>query len=118
MNRTVNNKVQTSPAIMNDGRSFTDYRPACYVDNMIANANQVKGSNEYREFLIKNGLNIMKVSDMYLEDKLSHKVCNNSGKKCVGTTCLDVTPSQNMIKNNSEITGLDTFDIGNKFSSL
>ncbi len=78
MDRTVNNRFQTSPAIMNDGRSFTDYRPACYVDAMIANANKLHGSNDYREFLIKNGLHLMKVNDKYLEDKLAHRQCNNN----------------------------------------
>ncbi len=104
MNRTVNNKFQTSPAIMNDGRSFTDYRPACYVDTMIANKNNIKGSNDYRDFLIHNGLSIMKVNDMYIEDKMSHKMCNNSNKPgssfartCTvnnsNMSCLDVNPS-------------------------
>ncbi len=101
MNRTINNKFKTSPAIMNDGRSFTDYRPACYVDTMIANKNNIKGSNDYRDFLIKNGLNIMKVNDMYVEDKMSHKICNNSNKPAssFARTCTI---------NNSNMTCLDT----------
>jgi hypothetical protein len=104
MNRTVNNKFQTSPAIMNDGRSFTDYRPACYVDTMIANKNNIKGSNDYRDFLIQNGLSIMKVNDIYIEDKMSHKMCNNTSKPASSfartctinnsnMSCLDVNPA-------------------------
>lgn len=80
MDRTINNRFQTSPAIMNDGRSFTDYRPACYVDAMIANSNKLHGSNDYREFLIKNGLQLMKVNDKYIEDKLAHRTCNNNAQ--------------------------------------
>ncbi len=117
MNRTVNNKFQTSPAIMNDGRSFTDYRPACYVDTMIANKNNIKGSNDYREFLIKNGLSIMKVNDMYVEDKMSHKMCNTTSKPASSfartctinnsnMSCLDVNPSNTGIYIQQEQNGL------------
>ncbi len=80
MDRTINNKFKSSPAIMNDGRSFTDYRPACYVDTMIANSNKLHGSNDYRQFLIQNGLQLMKVNDMYLENKMAHRECNNAVK--------------------------------------
>ena len=104
MDRTVNNKFQTSPAIMADGRSFTDYRPACYVDTMIANANRIQGSNNYREFLINNGLNMMKTTDMYIEEKMANRACNNQArpasnfqKSCTitqsGMTCLEPNPA-------------------------
>ncbi len=125
MNRTVNNKFQTSPAIMNDGRSFTDYRPACYVDTMIANKNNIKGSNDYREFLIQNGLSIMKVNDMYVEEKMSHKMCNTTSKPASSfartctinnsnMSCLDVNPSNTGIyiqqKQNGLVSGFDKND--------
>jgi hypothetical protein len=133
MDRTVNNKFQTSPAIMYDGRSFTDYRPACYVDTMIANANRIHGSNDYREFLIHNGLNIMKVNDMYLENKMAHKVCNNSAKPgsdfarvCTMNdnkiSCLDQNPAntgiyyQNGGSVQDELSGFDQYD--SRFQSL
>ena len=125
MNRTVNNKFQSSPAIMNDGRSFTDYRPACYVDTMIANANKLHGSNDYREFLIQNGLSIMKVNDMYVEEKMSHKLCNTSSKPASSfartctinnsnMSCLDVNPSNTGIyiqqEQNGPVSGFDKND--------
>ncbi len=131
MNRTVNNKFQTSPAIMNDGRSFTDYRPACYVDTMIANKNNIKGSNDYRNFLIQNGLSIMKVNDMYVEDKMSHKICNSSSKPASSfartctvnnssMSCLDVNPSNTGIyiqqEGNNIVSGFDKND--NMYQSL
>lgn len=125
MDRTVNNKHQTSPAIMCDGRSFTDYRPSCYVDTMIANANRIQGSNQYREFLMKNGLQLMKVNDKYVEEKLSHRMCNNNEKPnsnfvkdcLVGsntTTCLDSNPSGLGVyyhtEGNNMVSGFDKTD--------
>ncbi len=108
MNRTVNNKFQTSPAIMNDGRSFTDYRPACYVDTMIANKNNIKGSNDYREFLINNGLNIMKINDMYVEEKMVNKSCNNNAKPAssFARTCIVNNSNMSCLDANPQNTGL------------
>ena len=133
MNRTVNNRFNTSPAIMNDGRSFTDYRPASYVDSMIAHSNKINGSNEYRDFLIQNGLNLMKVNDMYIEDKMGHRMCNQMNKPgsefakvCEinrsTMSCLDTNPQKTGIyfstegKKDMEIQGFDKTE--SKFFSL
>ncbi len=74
MNKTSNNKFIGCPALMNDGRNFTDYRQSSYVDDMIRYSNNIPSSYEYRQFLIHNGNNIMKVNDMYLQKKLG---CEN-----------------------------------------
>ncbi len=132
MNRTVNNKFKTSPAIMNDGRSFTDYRPACYVDSMIANNNKISGSNEYREFLIQNGLHLMRVNDMYIEDKMEHRNCNQTSKpgsefakvcqiNSSTMSCLDTDPRKTGIlissgEQQQQVSGFDKSDL--RFQSL
>ena len=69
-NKTSNNKYFDSPARMDDGRTFTDYRSSSQVDDMIRYSNNVIGSYEYRQFLIHNGNNIIKVNQQYTSDKV------------------------------------------------
>ena len=76
-NKTSDNKYFDCPARMDDGRVFTDYRPSYHVDDMIRYSNNVMGSYEYRQFLIHNGSNIMKVNSDYTTDKVSCQSCNS-----------------------------------------
>lgn len=57
--RTGNNKYPGCPAMMNDGRAFTDFRSPCYVNNLIRVKNNIHNSYDYRQFLIHNADNIM-----------------------------------------------------------
>jgi hypothetical protein len=50
-NRTVNNKYYNNPAIMSDGRAFTDYRSSREVNELIAMRNNVQPSMLYNQFL-------------------------------------------------------------------
>ena len=75
-NKTSNNKYFDCPARMDDGRTFTDYRPSSSVDDMIRYSNNVMGSYEYRQFLIHNANNIMNVNMQYTSDKVSMNKCN------------------------------------------
>ena len=77
-NKTSNNKYFNSPARMDDGRAFTDYRASTSVDDMIRYSNNVMGSYEYRQFLIHNALNIMKVNQDYTQEKIGNGSCNAS----------------------------------------
>ena len=63
--KTSNNKYFDCPALMSDGRAFTDYRPSNYVNDMIRINNKVYDSYNYRQFLINNAANLMKVNDEY-----------------------------------------------------
>ena len=74
--KTSNNKYFQCPARMDDGRTFTDYRPSSTVDDMIRYSNNIMGSNEYRQFLIHNGTNIMKINNQYTESKVGCPSCN------------------------------------------
>ena len=75
-NKTSNNKYFDCPARMDDGRTFTDYRPSYSVDDMIRYSNNVMGSYDYRQFLIHNADNIMSVNNEYTADKVGCKTCN------------------------------------------
>lgn len=75
-NKTSNNKYFDCPARMDDGRAFTDYRPSSTVNDMIRYSNNIMGSNEYRQFLIHNAVNIMNVSNNYTSSKMGCNSCN------------------------------------------
>jgi hypothetical protein len=75
-NKTSDNKYLECPAVMEDGRAFTDYRQSDSVNEMIRNGNKVMTNFEYRNFLINNGKSIMKINNNYLEKKLECKDCN------------------------------------------
>lgn len=83
--KTVNNKFQGCPAMMSDGRIFTDYRPATYVNDMIRFANGIHSSYDYRQFLMHNARNIMDVNSQYTASKLS----------CQGVAPVDI-PTQSV----------------------
>ena len=75
-NKTSDNKHLDCPAVMNDGRAFTDYRPSSTVDDMIRHSNNVMTNFEYRNFLINNAKSIININNNYLENKLGCKNCN------------------------------------------
>ena len=60
--KTSNNKYFDCPALMSDGRIFTDYRPSAYVNDLMRVQNKVYDSYNYRQFLINNGLNVIKTN--------------------------------------------------------
>ena len=54
------------PAIMNDARHITDYRPSNDVFDLLIKQNNLRNSNETRQFLINNTTKIMaKSNDFY-----------------------------------------------------
>ena len=75
-NKTSNNKYFDCPALMSDGRLMTDYRPSTTVNDMIRLNNNVKSSNEYRNFLINNASDIMNINENYIIEKIHVKVEN------------------------------------------
>lgn len=64
-NKSSNNKYFDCPPIMNDARAFTDYRPSGEVNAEIQISNDLKNNQEYRQFLIKNATQIMKINTNY-----------------------------------------------------
>lgn len=57
--KTSNNKYSDCPALMSDGRQFTDYRPKCLVNADLMGANAMN-TYEYRQHLIKNAEQFMR----------------------------------------------------------
>jgi hypothetical protein len=47
------------PALMNDGRYGTDYRPTADANLNIQKANNIQDNNDYRAFLVNNATAIM-----------------------------------------------------------
>ena len=75
-NKTSNNKYFDSPARMDDGRAFTDYRSSNSIDDMIKYSNNIGSSYEYRQFLINNAVNIMNVINQNTASKMGCNSCN------------------------------------------
>ncbi len=75
-NKTSNNKYFNCPAIMADGRMFTDYSESNYVNNLLRYNNKKMSSNEYRHFLINNATELMRVNNLYNKNKNSCESCN------------------------------------------
>ena len=46
-----NNPKYNNCLRMDDGRHFTDYRPNCFVNNLIQTQNRITDSYYYRQFL-------------------------------------------------------------------
>ena len=80
-----NNKHFDCPARMDDGRHFTDYRPACHLNNMIRVNNDVVNSYDYRMFLTNNATKLMDLNRQYSCEKNCSKNCvsDNFSNKCV-----------------------------------
>ena len=57
-------KNHNCPALMSDGRHVTDYRPSCYVHDLIQKQNGLHNSHQYRIFLQNNANTLMTVNRM------------------------------------------------------
>ena len=92
-----NNKYKHCPALMSDGRNFTDYRPISHINNLLIVNNNLKNNYTYREFLIQNAETIMK-------NNRTIAIENNTCDKCTGsyettdsnTTCLTGTENKDL----------------------
>ena len=79
------------PALMQDGRFITNYIRGNVFDQFIRNVNDVKTSAEYRQFLQKEGDNILNRERAYL---VKNNTCSVNGK-CLplsGKGKLNVVP--------------------------
>jgi hypothetical protein len=68
--KTNNNATDRFPGILNDGRLFTNYMSDAVENNNIKQSNFIKSNTQYREYLTKNALSIMKTNynSMILEN--------------------------------------------------
>lgn len=75
MNNSLGN--QDCPPLMSDGRHFTDYRPSCYVHDLILNQNNITNSYDLKMLLTENALKLQKINRDYYTLKNS---CVSCGK--------------------------------------
>lgn len=73
----MNNSLQNRdcPPLMSDQRCATDYRPSCYVHNLILQQNGLKNSHEMRMFLQKNAEKLRYLNTQYYSEKNSCGSC-------------------------------------------
>ena len=57
-----NNQFLKCPALMSDGRNFTDYRPINHINNLLIINNNIQNNYSYREFLINNGEKLIEMN--------------------------------------------------------
>tara|TARA_B110000971_G_scaffold88804_1_gene91306 strand:+ start:3945 stop:4379 length:435 start_codon:yes stop_codon:yes gene_type:complete len=59
--RSTNNKYLSHPALMSDGRGFTDYRSSREMNSILMNEMKIVKSYQYKEFLGNNSDNLIKI---------------------------------------------------------
>jgi len=74
------------PPIMADGRNYSSWQPEAAVNNRIQQKEGIQTNWQYRQYMQKNGLQIMKYN--------SEEACNDLGLSCHQQT--DNTPSTNV----------------------
>ena len=74
------------PPIMADGRNYSSWQPEAAVNNRIQKKEGIQSNWQYRQYMQKNGLQIMKYN--------SEEACNDLGLPCHQQT--DNTPSTNV----------------------
>tara|TARA_B110000908_G_C10261749_1_gene459823 strand:+ start:2623 stop:2952 length:330 start_codon:yes stop_codon:yes gene_type:complete len=57
-----NNKYTDCPALMSDGRGFTDYRPINHINNLLISNNDIENNYAYREFLTQNAQSLIDIN--------------------------------------------------------
>lgn len=75
-NKVGDNKYNDCPALMSDGRIFTDYKASCIVNENLRNKNNLETSDQYRLFLINNAKKIMKTNKKFYEHMASCEKCD------------------------------------------
>ncbi len=63
------------PPLMSDGRIFTDYRPDCYVHDLILKQNGITNSYDLKLFLTTRALEMQKINRDYYQAKNSCVSC-------------------------------------------
>ena len=74
--RATNNKYFSCPALMSDGRGFTDYRSVRQSNNSLRSNMNIINSHNFREFLIKH-------TDKLIESDRKNSNLMNGCSECV-----------------------------------
>jgi transposase len=81
-----NNIHSDFPALMSDGRLYTNYEPMCEVNNQYIERNGIKTNYQYRQFLMDNAESIM--------NQNSKQACDECGVCNYGYPLRTAEPSQ------------------------
>ena len=73
MNSALHNR--DCPPLMSDGRFATDYRPSCYVHELIIQQNGLRNSHQNRMFLQQNARELMRLNTQYFAEKNNCNSC-------------------------------------------
>jgi hypothetical protein len=73
MNNSLGN--QDCPPIMSDGRHFTDYRPNCYVHDLILKQNGITNSYDMKYFMTHRASELQTINRNFYDTKNSCTSC-------------------------------------------
>lgn len=118
-NKTSNNKYFDCPALAYS--NFTDWRPSCYVNDMIRQQNGIQSSYEYAQWLQHNANNVMRTNSAYTQDKMGCRPCKQMGpnaqsvctynrinRSCVPSDCDGL----GVVNQATSNTSVDSYDPG------
>ena len=74
--RVQNNKYNNCPALMSDGRQFTDYRPNSQMNNNIMTEKNIQSNLHFRNYMTNNGTTMIDKDRLYAKDKNDCEDCN------------------------------------------
>lgn len=74
-----NNALQNRdcPPLMSDQRHATDYRPSCYVHDLILKQNSIRNSEEMRLFLQRNADKLRQLNLSHFEERAGCNSCSH-----------------------------------------
>lgn len=70
-----NNIHYSKPPLMNDGRNYTNWSPACNINNNLINSTGIKNNHDYRQYLINNADKLISTNQL---DACNYVSGNNS----------------------------------------
>lgn len=65
------------PALMSDQRHATDYRPSCYVHDLIIKQNGIKNSEQMRMFLQRNAEQLRNLNLNHFQERAGCNSCQH-----------------------------------------
>jgi hypothetical protein len=74
-----NNALQNRdcPPLMSDQRHATDYRPSCYVHDLILKQNKIKNSEQLRMFLQRNANQLRELNLGHFKERAGCNTCQH-----------------------------------------
>jgi hypothetical protein len=106
-----NNIHSEQPALMSDGRVSTSWDPSCEANNRLKKALNLETNYDYRQYLIKEGLNVIKSNR---KEALNHNKYNDFYSNELDNHNKHVF---NGVQDKSQPFGFETSDLKNLYLS-